>query len=163
MLFRSSVDFTYNGLNDYVAELIGLTNIQRLKPEDAGSARLGELKMPVSLKELTFSVGNILQDKNVKTIGNFEKQVKKVAIINGGGGNSVTTILDSIQAGADVFITADVKYNVARLIKDLGFSLISFGHYESEMPFLDLIKKVLENNFPLLEVIKATKCSNPYN
>jgi putative NIF3 family GTP cyclohydrolase 1 type 2 len=67
-------------------------------------------------------------------------------------------ISKALRAGADVYVTADMKYheffdaNDRMLIADIG-------HYESEQFTIDLLQEVLEQKFPTFAVLK-TQCEN---
>lgn len=158
---HTSVDFTIGGLNDKVMELLGCSNYSTATG-DCSDMRVGELISPKRLADLVLDVKNIFQDNNVAYVGNGDTVIKKIAVINGGGGSRESEIYTALYSGADVFISADFKYNVLRLAKDLGCSVIVFGHYDSEMPFLDLVKEQLTNK-GIGNVYSATTCTNPLN
>ncbi|MEO6538099.1 MAG: Nif3-like dinuclear metal center hexameric protein, partial [Ferruginibacter sp.] len=83
--------------------------------------------------------------------------IKKVALC-GGAGSFLTGA--AIKAGADIFITADIKYHEffdaeARLM------LVDIGHYESEQFTIDLLFDILKENFPNFAVLKTGVNTNP--
>lgn len=156
---HTNVDFTDNGLNDFVAKKIGLNNIYSLSKS---GARMGKLGQSTTLKELADKLKLLFDDKNIKTIGNEQKIINKVAIINGGGGGSTDELLNSISEGCDIFITSDVKYSVSRLAKDLDYGIIEYGHYTSEQDFLPLMRAVLSEKLNM-NIYLAEKQTNPYN
>ncbi|MBO7156514.1 MAG: Nif3-like dinuclear metal center hexameric protein, partial [Clostridia bacterium] len=90
------------------------------------------------------------------------KNISKIAVVNGGGGGSEREVMEAINAGADVYISGDFKYNVMRLAKDIGFACIIFGHYESEVPFINLIKEQLVKS-GIGNVLESECCTNPLN
>jgi len=85
------------------------------------------------------------------------KEVKKVAICGGAGS---FLIKKAIAAGADVFITADVKYheffdaNNEMVIADIG-------HFESEQFTIDLLHEILHEKFPTFALLKSKVKTNP--
>lgn len=157
---HTSVDFTDGGLNDTVAELIGLICVGTLSgnPSDP---RIGKLKLPMTLKKYAEFVADVLDDDSVRFIGDPNKVIGTAAVVNGSGGGDVAAIKEAFLCGADVFLTAEVKYHVARFTKDNNYAMISFGHYESERCFSDLMTKVLEA-VPNLETIRSERETNPY-
>ena len=83
--------------------------------------------------------------------------VKKVAICGGAGSFLISRAL---AAGADAFITADLKYHEffdanGRLL------LCDVGHYESEQYTTDLLVAVLRQKFPTFAVLKTEVKTNP--
>ena len=158
---HTNVDFCDGGLNDYVARQLGLKNIRKCgEPCDP---RMGETEETTTLREYAEKVSVILKDKNVLTIGDSDKVITKVALVNGGGGGSEADLLCAVNAGADVYVTGDVKYNVARLAKDMKYAIIQVGHYTSEQGFMTLMSDKLNEKFNSLKTYKATSLPNPYN
>lgn len=157
---HTSVDFAKGGLNDTVAELLGLHNIEVIGDVQSG-ARVGSI-VPMCLDAFTKHVASVLGDGHVYYVGDPQKTVGRVAVINGAGGGSEQVLYEAQAAGADVFVSSEYKYNVIRLAKDLGYAIISFGHYDSEKPFCDLIKSVL-NKKNINCVYIAESSTNPVN
>lgn len=158
---HTNVDFCDGGLNDYVAEQIGLKNIEKINGND--SPRIGFLPSSLSLNEYAGELKKIFNDNNITTIGDTNKKISKVAIVNGGGGSDEKDLLTAVEAGADVFITGDIKYHVARLAKDLNYAIIQVGHYNSEQGFMPLIEKIIGDVIDKKIIHKASKLLNPYN
>ena len=158
---HTNIDFCKNGLNDYVAGQAGLCEVTCF--DNAGNPRIGKLKEKTTLKDYAEKLKSVFNDKNITTIGNIDKTIEKVAIVNGGGGSSTSDLLFAIEHGADVFVTGDVKYNVARLAKDANYAIIQVGHYNSEQGFGELIENILKEADISVPVYKATRLLNPYN
>ncbi len=152
---HTNVDFAPNGLNDAFAEQILLTDLQE-EPE----GRIGTLQQGYTLSEYARIIGKILKDDTVRTIGNPEKIIHTVAVINGAGGGDEELLAD-FSRKSDVFVTAEVKYNVARLSKDIDYAIIEVGHFTSELGFMPLIRKVLHKTYPNIAVYEAV-IPDPY-
>ena len=101
---HTNIDFCKDGLNDFVAKQMGLENIRLCG--DISEPRIGELKTSVTLMEYAETLKKIFNDKNIKTIGDTNKKISKVAVINGGGGSSEQDVLCAYYAGADVYATS---------------------------------------------------------
>ena len=85
------------------------------------------------------------------------KPVKKIALCGGAGSFLVSSAL---AAGADIYITADMKYH--EFFDANGRMVIAdIGHYESEQFTIDLLKEILEQKFPTFAVLKTTIETNP--
>ncbi len=156
---HTNVDYTENGLNDYFAKIIGLEKIYSLS---TGSARIGKLNEETTLQEYAERLKVILKDNNIRTVGRLNKKIKKVAVINGGGGSSVDELVSTFRQGCDIFVSGDVKYAVSRLAKDLDYGIIEVGHYTSELDFLPLMRSVLKDKLDT-NIYLAEKQTNPYN
>ncbi|MFA5449703.1 MAG: Nif3-like dinuclear metal center hexameric protein [Clostridia bacterium] len=157
---HTNVDFAPNGLNDYLMQILGATDI-RTVGEDVEGARIGLLPAQTTLKELADMASVVLSNNNIRFSGHPERTIRTIAAINGGGGGSAQTVLDCIDAGADIFLTSDIKYNVIRLAKDLDYAIIDIGHYDSELAFIALIAELLESKCEA-KVVRAKSCTNPY-
>jgi putative NIF3 family GTP cyclohydrolase 1 type 2 len=85
------------------------------------------------------------------------EMVSKVAICGGAGS---FLIGDALRAGADAFITSDVKYH--EFFDAEGKMLLcDIGHYESEKYTIDLFSNILSAKFPKFATIFAGTITNP--
>jgi len=85
------------------------------------------------------------------------RPVKKVALCGGAGSFLVSKAL---AAGADVYITADMKYH--EFFDANGRMVIAdIGHYESEQFTIALLTELLEQKFPTFAVLKTAVITNP--
>lgn len=85
------------------------------------------------------------------------KPIKKVAVC-GGAGSFLTGA--ALAQGADIYITADVKYHEffdaeGRMV------LADIGHYESEQFTVDLLYDLLVGKIPTFAVLKTSVDTNP--
>ena len=122
-----------------------------------GSGVVGEL--PESLDEKVFlsQVKEIFGVSVIRHSPMLGKPVKKIALCGGAGSFLISKAL---AAGADAFITADMKYH--EFFDANGRLLIAdIGHYESEQFTINLLQEVLEQNFPTFAVLKTAVETNP--
>ncbi len=94
-----------------------------------GLGRLGELPLDYTVEELAEKVGELLGTEAVFIVGEPQRLVRKVALCGGAGADLIP---EARKAGAEVFVTAEVKYHQAREAEALSFPLIVVGHFESE-------------------------------
>ena len=125
--------------------------------QQTGSGLAGELKEAISetaMLQILQNIFNIPFIKHTKLTGRL---IKKVAVC-GGAGSFLTGA--AIAAGADIYITGDIKYHEffdaeAKLV------LADIGHYESEQFTIDLLFDLLRNKFPNFAVLKTGVNTNP--
>ena len=153
---HTNIDFAQGGLNDLFAKEIGLTNVRPLT-----EGRIGTLDQETDLYEYAETIAEIIGEKYVKVIAGRKNKIKKVVCVNGSGGGDEDNIL-TFSAISDVLVTSEVKYNVARLSKDIGYAIIEVGHFTSEKGFLKLIKDLIEKKMPNARVYEAECAQNPY-
>lgn len=86
-----------------------------------------------------------------------EKPVKKVAVC---GGSGAFLLPQAITAGAQVFITADVKYHEF-FNADGRIVIADIGHYESEVFTKESLHEYLTKKFPTFAVNFSRTITNP--
>ena len=117
-----------------------------------GIGRVGNLKTPVSLKELALRVKTAMDVESVRLFGPGEKIVSRAAV-SGGSGKSV--IKDALDAKAEVLITGDIDHHAGLDALDCGLCIIDAGHYGTEHCFIADAAARLRTLAPELEVIEA--------
>jgi len=125
--------------------------------QQIGSGLTGELEQPMEVAAFLKLLGGIFNQKCIKHTASTGKTIKKVAIC-GGAGSFLTG--NAIASGADIFVTADVKYHEF-FDADGRIILADIGHFESEQYTIDLICDVLRQNFPTFAVLKTKVNTNP--
>lgn len=125
--------------------------------QSAGSGIIGELPEAIPEKQFLHTIKGIFGVPVIRHSVFLNKQVKRVAVC---GGTGSFLIPNALAAGADVFITADMKYheffdaNERMLIADVG-------HFESEQFTIDLLHGFLEEKFHTFAVLKTAVTTNP--
>lgn len=114
------------------------------KNQQIGMGMIGELSIPVD--ETNFL--NFVKEKmNVSCIRHSEllgKKIKKVAVL---GGSGAFAIEHAIKAGADIYITSDIKYHEFYKAES-KIVIADIGHYESEQFTKSLLVRYLTKKFP---------------
>ena len=77
----------------------------------------------------------------------LEHPIKKVAVLGGSGSFAISA---AKAAGADAFMTSDLKYHDFFRAEN-QILLMDIGHYESEQFTKDLIKELLNQKFNKFE------------
>jgi dinuclear metal center YbgI/SA1388 family protein len=147
---HTNLDQAPGGVNDVLAQTLGLKNIQIIDPtgEPAyGLLRCGEVNEQ-SLDSFLGHVKHALGCKGLRYVDGG-KSVRKVAV---GGGSCAGAMLDALDAGCDTFVTSDIKYNQFWDASDLGLNLIDAGHFPTENPVVAVLAEKLQHAFPDVEV-----------
>jgi hypothetical protein len=123
---------------------IGIGMIGELSEEMPEKAFLEEVKK-------TFGPGCI---RHSELLG---KPIKKVAVLGGSGSFAIE---NAIRAGANIFLTADLKYH--DFYKAEGkLVLADIGHYESEQYTKNLLSSYLKKKFANFAVVLSNTDTNP--
>lgn len=170
---HTNLDSVTGGVNDVLAERIGLTETRVLaKPAPAcdadgdpreGLGRVGELPVPESLGAFAEYIKDALKIGAVKVVGNLAEQVETVAVCSGSGASLLTQALGS---GAQVYVSGDLGYHTARDAQQAGIGLIDIGHFGSEHLIVDVLASSIRDACKAagLDVIveAATMESDPF-
>ena len=101
----------------------------------------------------------VSQALNVKAI-RFSGDVSRIKTVAVCGGAGVFLKEKAIKAGADAFVTADIKYH-DYFTEQENFLLVDVGHYESEFPVAEALRKELSEAFDNLKVSVTEIVTNP--
>jgi dinuclear metal center YbgI/SA1388 family protein len=124
-----------------------------------GAGAIGELDKKFTEKEFLEYAGNILKTGALRYSSGKKKTIRKVAVCGGAGSEYIG---EAIAAGADAFITADIKYHSFHDALD-KILLIDAGHYETEIFSLNAVKTKIEKRIDVKEKIKVFKYSGSTN
>jgi len=76
------------------------------------------------------------------------------------GGSGSFLLKEAIQAGADLFVTADFKYH--QFFDAEGKIIIAdIGHYESEQFTSEIFAEILNEKFPNFAILLSNLSTNP--
>lgn len=89
------------------------------------------------------------QDPGMRMTGNLDREICKVAILNGSGGSFIPKALFK---GADLLITGDVDHHGALDALEAGMSVMDIGHFWSEVPMIKTLAEFLKAEKGLSEV-----------
>lgn len=122
-----------------------------------GAGVIGELTKPMDEKSFLQNVKDVFKADGIRHTELRQKPVKKVAVCGGAGS---FLIKRAIQSGADVYITADIKYHEF-FDADGKIVVADIGHYESEQFTIDLLHDLFRQKFPNFAVLKTSVNTNP--
>ena len=153
---HTNLDAVSGGVNDALAQRLGLTNIEQLKQDGVDSSgrpygigRVGNTAgVPMYAPAFAAFVKETLGANGVRFV-DARRPVRRVAV---GGGACSDMMKDAIALGCDTFVTADVKYNGFLDAKALGLNLIDAGHYPTEQVVIPVLAKWLADGLPKVEV-----------
>ena len=132
---HTNLDSVAGGVNDVLANLLELNNVEGFSEEDTlqGIGRIGALKEATDLDAFAEKVKRVLKLQHV-TVVPAGRKVHKVAVCGGSG----MDFLDyAVQAGADTYVTGDVKYHDAQDAQGKHINLIDATHQATELPVIN--------------------------
>ena len=152
---HTNLDQAPGGINDVLAQALGLQNIQVLSPDGTdtmgrpyGLLRAGEVdEQPLS--RFLATVKESLKCDGLRYVDGG-KPVRRVAV---GGGSCGGAYAEAAAHGCDTLVTADVKYNQFRSAYELGVNLIDAGHFHTENPTMPVLAVKIQSAFPEVEIM----------
>ena len=133
--------------------------IFRLENENPtiGMGMIGELENEMTEIEFLDYLKEKMKVEMIRHSKFLDKKVKKIAVLGGSGSFAISA---AQQKGADVFISADMKYHDFFQAEN-RILLADIGHYESEQFTKDLLTAYLSEKFPNFAILKSEINTNP--
>ena len=159
---HTNLDNHPKGVNFQISKYLNLNNTKILIPKidcKGGMGMIGELQKPAREKEFLNYVKGIMKTSLIKHSTFLNKKIKKVAVLGGSGSFAIE---EAIKAGADCFITADLKYHDYFRAEN-KILLLDIGHYESEQYTKELILNFLRKKIPKFACVISKSNTNPVN
>ncbi|MBX6380359.1 MAG: Nif3-like dinuclear metal center hexameric protein [Thermoflavifilum aggregans] len=123
-----------------------------------GPGMVGELPEPMSVQVFLHHVKEALHTGCIRYT-RYTGTIQRVAVCGGAG---IFLLPEAIRAGAQAFVTADIKYH--EFFRAEGrLLLMDVGHYESEQFTIDLLERLIRKKFPNFAPLKSEICTNPIN
>lgn len=129
--------------------------------EKAGIGRIGYLSKVLSLKEFIALVKEKLFLSMVRYCGDLEKKIEKVALCGGSGAGYISR---AAFLGADVYLTADLKYHEAQEALARDLALVDAGHFGTEWPVVETVAAYLRQELLKkdVKVVVSQINTNPF-
>jgi putative NIF3 family GTP cyclohydrolase 1 type 2 len=110
-------------------------------------ARIGFLPSPMSLSSFRELVDEKLSTRSLAW-GKPSSPIRKVAVVGGAGDSHWRA---SLGAGADAFLTGEIRQHVALEGTQAGISMIASGHHATEHPGCRALRDRLAAAIPVIE------------
>lgn len=160
---HTNLDSAPGGMSWRLAEMLGVGELEVLQPSEAGVGVgfgvVGELPEAVDTVEFMRFIQQRIGVKAIRHSDTATSAVRRVAVCTGAG---ASLIGDARRAGADIYITADLKYNDF-MAPDKALTVADIGHFESEYCAIELLFDILSKNLCTFAVRKSERSRNPVN
>jgi dinuclear metal center YbgI/SA1388 family protein len=125
----------------------------------AGAGAVGTLPTPLSGMSLLMRLKELFGTPVIRYSGDTDNMIKTVALC---GGSGASLISRAARAGAEAFITGDIKYH-AFTEAPKKMLVADIGHYESENISLQLLHDLVIKKFPKFALRFSRTKTNPIN
>jgi dinuclear metal center YbgI/SA1388 family protein len=145
---HTNFDSTFRGVNDALAELLHLEQVEplvRIGSEDSdlnGPGRVGRYSPGRKRAAFVQLLLEALETDHVQMAGDLPETISTVALCGGSGSEFAES---ARMRGADVYISAEIKHHVGRWAEEIGFCIIDGSHYATEKPAVKLMGRRLRS------------------
>lgn len=145
--------FSNHVYEEIAYEIYELQNVH----QNLGLGMIGELKSPMNEADFLQMVKEKMQTGGIRHSQFLNRPIHKVAVL---GGSGSFAIKNAIQAGADAFLTADLKYHQFYEAEN-KLLLADIGHFESERFTKNYIVDYLTKKISNFAIILSEENTNP--
>ena len=151
---HTSFDSAADGINQHLAMMLRLTDIEPLvpaknDPDGLGTGRLGHLPSPTTLGQFVAHAKHVLQANEVRVVGSPDRTVLWVGV---GCGSAGSLLENARAANCDVFLTGETNLHTCYEAEAWNMGLVAAGHYATERFHVEYLADVLRHQFPTLQV-----------
>ncbi len=125
--------------------------------QNIGMGMIGTLKSPAKEVDFLKMLKERMQTPVVRHSPLLGKKVERVAVLGGSGAFAINT---AKRAGADVYVTADVKYHQFFQAEN-QLVIADIGHFETEQFTKNLLADFLKEKIPNFAVTLSESNTNP--
>jgi len=143
---HTAFDSAQAGINQQLAEGLGLTEIQPLEQE---AGRFGQLPRPHKLSELAAMLKQFLKIGGLHVVGSPQSHITQVAVACGSAGEFLGA---AIEHGCQVLITGETRLHTCYEAEARGITLLLAGHYASERFGIESLAATIARQFPAIKV-----------
>lgn len=144
---HTNADSAPGGLNDRLAQLLDLTDVEPLEPGEkpgVGLGRIGRLGEERTVGWAETTLEEALPLRHSWSTVEPDVPVRKLGICSGSGGDFVGPDLAGM---VDLYISGDVGHHTALEARQLGLPLLVLDHHDMETVFCDLVLERLRERF----------------
>ncbi len=144
---HTNLDVAEKGVNACLAQRLELKNVHSVLEENGFPIVLqGDLETALTSEELAFYIKRKLGCQAVAYTEGKDK-ISSLALCSGAGADYVL----EAHCGAQGYLTGEVKHHQWIQAQERGITLLSAGHYATEVVVLQPLANELEKNFPDVE------------
>lgn len=133
---HTNFDNAVPGVNDALAEVLGLSDVQ---PYENG------MRAGIPAQEMLGEFCRMAEEKlggPVRRYGETDREIRKVAVLGGAGGDFAP---QARAIGADVYLTGEIAHHKAWDSYENGVCILEAGHAATELPAISMLARGLQN------------------
>lgn len=164
---RAAVRAAVRATHPYEVVNMDVLEIADTGESSTGLGRIGQLPEPLPLREFVDLARRVLPDTSgaFRVVGDPDALVQRVAVC-GGSGDSL--LAAATRAGADVYVTSDLKHH--RVLDHRaagGCAVVDVPHWAGEWPWLPVAAELLSRDVSArgatVESLVSTRITDPWS
>jgi dinuclear metal center YbgI/SA1388 family protein len=160
---HTAFDSAAAGINQQLAEGLGLVDIQPLEPvvevgAAVGSGRFGSVSGTQTLDQVGQRLKEFLDLTLIQAVGDPQMPIQRVAVGCGSAGEFLPV---AAAKGCQVLVTGETRLHTCYDAANRGMGLLLCGHYASERFGVENLAGVLAAKFPGLRVWASREEQDP--
>lgn len=156
MSFHTRLDALDGGVNDMLAEALGLSDTEPFGDgEGVPMGRVGLLDEPAEPAEFGRMIKTALAAPGV-IVASCGRRCRRVAVLGGEGKDFIAA---AKAAGADTLVSGRLGYHRMMAAEEIGLNLIEAGHFYTEDPVCDRLAEMISAADPDIETEYMKSCS----
>jgi dinuclear metal center YbgI/SA1388 family protein len=160
---HTSFDSAAGGINQRIAEKLGLQDIVPIRPfandpDQLGAGRMGRLPQPETLEQWIEKLCREFSVPGVHVVGETSAMIENVGVACGAAGSFLDA---AIAAGCDAFVTGETNFHTSLEAQARRITLALPGHYASERFAVEMLAEQMQEYFPGIEIQAAAQESDP--
>ena len=165
---HTAFDSALRGINQRIAEGLGLTEIQPIRvttaatfagtETDMGSGRWGRLSTPLPVSQWLDQVARFFHVDGLHWVDGGKSEVRCVAVACGAAGEFLA---DAARLGCDAFVTGELRFHSALEARARSVHVAVPGHHATERFAVEELASELRARFANIEVWASERESDP--
>jgi dinuclear metal center YbgI/SA1388 family protein len=167
---HTNADIVPNGVSEALAKAFGLENVRPLLETglEIGHGRIGTLSENLTLGDLAKRISRALPSTatGVRVAGSFDSPIHRVALCGGAGDSFIEA---AYEAGADVYVTSDLRHHPVQESLERAkserrpFALIDISHWAAEWMWLEWAAADIHGRFASIQVVVSELRTDPWD
>lgn len=155
---HTNLDSATGGVNDVLAEKLGLLDVQNFGDEEISLGRIGRLQSKMTARDFALHVKKSLNAEFVRLVDAGDFEIERVGLCSGAGSEFISK---AKFYGAQAFVTGDLKYHEAQSAIENKIHVVDAGHFATEFPIVHALAEILRAEFERLDYkIKIAEDTN---
>lgn len=166
---HTNLDHAVDSVSDALAKSLDLEHLKPLLHAQSstvpgtGLGAVGSYSEPMGIDDFLKKILHKLHLSKISIVGPMPEKICTVAVCGGSGSSFAEA---AYQSGADIYLSAEIKHDIARWAEESNFCVIDAGHYATEQFAISLmaekLRKTADNKGWQLKITETKTEKNPF-